>query len=66
MMILSTDLDLYSIHKAKGEEGVHLLLLHSDSLVSSPVQQEEDLGYIPLWSLQRPEGSSQRPQVDAF
>ena len=65
MMILSTDLDLCPSHKAEGEEGVRLLLLHSDSLVSSPVQQEGDLGYVPPWCLWRPEGPSQRPQVHA-
>lgn len=65
MMISSTDLDLCPSHKAEGEGEVLLLLLHSDSPVSSPVQQEGDLGYVPLWCLWRPEGPSQRPQVDA-
>lgn len=33
MMILSTNLDPCPSHKAKGEEGVHLLLLHGDPLL---------------------------------
>lgn len=33
MMILSTNLDPCLSHKAKGEEGVHLLLLHGDPLL---------------------------------
>lgn len=63
MLSLSTDLDLYLSHKAEVEAGVYLLLLHSDSLVSTPVQQQGQQGYAPFWCLWTPEGPSQRPQV---
>lgn len=37
--------------------------LHSESMVSAPVQQEGHLTYAPFWCLWTPEDPSQRPQV---